>query len=283
MVIYRDKMNTLDLEVKDYSFESFELGDNIDHTARLFEFKNISDVSPAQKKDHQRLIQSERSDAKKNHFQIAPMVLEHRGLIAQEERERETRILAEVESRLEAIKESAYSEGKQVGIEHGKNQVLEEMKHEVEQKLTHLSDMISRVLETENEIIEKSKKDTYKVIKNLTKWVVLRELKEDDDYLNRLLEKLVLEINTKSNLLIKVGQGSFDKMPDVLEHVQNTLGKFKNTRIEIDYSLDNRGLILESDNGIINASIKEQFKSINRLFESLGVEQDDEHNEDSNE
>lgn len=283
MAVYKDKMNTIEFEVKDYSFESFEFSDKIDSVARAFEFQDITKISKKDIEKHQKTIKFERNAAKANHFEIAPMVLEHRGLVDQENREREAQIEQEVAKRLEQVKEAAYIEGQKLGQEQGREEVLEQMRHEVEQKIAHLSEMVSRVLETESELIEKSKKDTYNVVKNLTKWVVLRELKEDDDYLKRLLEKLVLEINTKANLLIKVGQGSFDKMPDVLEHVQNSLGKFKNVRVEIDYDLDNRGLILESDNGIINASMKEQFKSINKLFETLGVESENEALEDINE
>lgn len=283
MAVYKDKMNTIEFEVKDYSFESFEFSDKIDSVARAFEFQDITKISQKDIDNHQKTIKFERSAAKASHFEIAPMVLEHRGLIDQENREREAQIEQEVARRLEKVKEDAYLEGQKLGQEQGREEVLEQMRHEVEQKIAHLSEMVSRVLETESQLMEKSRKDTYNVVKNLTKWVVLRELKEDDDYLKRLLEKLVLEINTKANLLIKVGQGSFDKMPDVLEHVQNSLGKFKNVRVEIDYDLDNRGLILESDNGIINASMKEQFKSINKLFETLGVDSENESLEDINE
>lgn len=283
MTVYKDKMNTIEFEVKDYSFESFEFSDKIDSIARNFEFQDITSVTKKSLDQHQKTIKLERSVAKANHFEIAPMVLEHRGLIDQEKREREDLIEQEVSRRIEEIKQAAFLEGKKLGQEQGREEVIEQMRHEVEQKISHLSEMVSQVLETQSDLMEKSKKDTYNVVKNLTKWIVLRELKEDDDYLKRLLEKLILEINTKSNLLIKVGQGSFNKMPDVLEHVQNTLGKFKNVRVEIDYDLDNRGLILESDNGIINASMKEQFKSINKLFETLGVDIEDDSIEEINE
>ncbi|MCK6596009.1 MAG: flagellar assembly protein FliH, partial [Bacteriovoracaceae bacterium] len=109
-------------------------------------------------------------------------------------------------------------------------------------------------------------------IKNLTKWITLKELDNDGKYLERLMEKLLLEIQTRSNLLIQVNMNDFQKMPEVLEVVQARLGEIKNVRIEIDPAIETRGLIVESDNGIINATLEEQFKGLDKLFEQVLVE-----------
>jgi flagellar assembly protein FliH len=58
-------------------------------------------------------------------------------------------------------------------------------------------------------------------------------------------------------------------MPEILEHVQGRLGEMKNVRIEIDSSVTTRGIIVESENGIINATMEEQFKSLDKLFEDV--------------
>jgi flagellar assembly protein FliH len=61
-------------------------------------------------------------------------------------------------------------------------------------------------------------------------------------------------------------------MPDVLAHIQGRLGELKNVRIEIDSAIATRGMIIESDNGIINATMEEQFKSLDNLFEDVLID-----------
>ena len=109
-------------------------------------------------------------------------------------------------------------------------------------------------------------------MKNLTKWITLKELENDGKYLERLMEKLLLEIQSRSNLLIQVNMNDFQKMPEVLEVVQSKLGELKNVRVEVDPAILTRGIILESDNGIINATMEEQFKSLDKLFEEVLID-----------
>lgn len=283
MSIYKDKMGTLEYKVSDYQFQAFEKNVESVNGAKDFEFIDFDKDSPLKKTEHQKIIKAERGAAAENHFEIAPIVQEHRGIVEQENKEREQRIQEEVERRIAATKEEAYQEGFNEGAEQGRKEVIEQTKHEVEDKLSLLTDMINRVLNAEQDMIERYKREIFTLTRSLTKWVILRELKDDNDYLRRLLDKLILEINSKSNLLIKVGKAHFENMPEVLEQVEASLGKLKNIRLEVDDELDNKGLIVESDNGIINASLKQQFKGISHLFESLGVSTEDEQQDGENE
>jgi flagellar assembly protein FliH len=129
--------------------------------------------------------------------------------------------------------------------------------------------MVTAVLHTHDEILSKQKTEMYQLLRNLSKWIVLRELQEDGKYIERLLEKLLVEMQVRSNLLIQVNTDDFASMPEVLEHVQGRLGEMKNVRIEIDSSVKSRGIIIESENGIINATMEEQFKSLDKLFEDV--------------
>lgn len=275
MTIYKDRESHIDYDVSDYVFEPLE-GENAEsqgQAARTFEFREISSTK-FQPKDHQKIIKKERTHATKNNFKIAPIVLEHRGLLAQEQEERELRVRDEVERRLMALKERAYEEGYQKGQEQGRQEVYEQTKQEVEEKLDAVQQMVNQILSTQQDMLEQYKIEIYQVVKNLTKWVTLKELEGDGTYLERLLEKLILEINMKSNLLIKVGANNFKRMPEVFDIVQGRIGQLQNVRLEVDSELDDLGLIVESENGIINASFAQQVEAIEKLFESLGVVDD---------
>lgn len=272
MTVYRDKMNSISFDVSDYVFEplSFSSSDSEAHSATNYQFKEI-EKGKFERERHETLIKKERVAAKENNFRIAPIVQEHRGLLKQEQTERELQINDEVERRLNVYKEEAYQAGLQQGIAQGRDEIFMQTKEEVERKLEMVSEMTNNILSHQSEILETYKKEIYGVVKNLSKWVILRELSDDGQYLERLLEKLILDINSKSNLLIKVGADNVQRMDSIFDVVQGKVGQFQNVRLVVDDNLDQFGLVVESDNGILNAEFKEQMIALDQLFESLGL------------
>ncbi len=265
--------NKNNFEVHEYSFQAFHQAPDNAHEIRTFEFKPIiTGQDIVRNPDFQKSIKIERSHAKDSQFKVNPIVEKHRGFKDQEEAEYEARVQSEVEKRVQRIQEDAYRAGFEQGVEEGREEVFTQTRREVEEKLEDFSAMITDVLQTHEMIFSKQQKEMYRLIRNLSKWITLKELENDGKYLERLLEKLLLEIQTRNNLLIQVNINDFQRMPEVLEVVQSRLGEMKNVRIEVDPAIETRGLIVESDNGIINATLEEQFKSLDKLFEQVLVE-----------
>lgn len=259
--------------VTEYTFASFTDSDVAADIVTTFEFKPLFNKAQTfGREDFQKTIKIERNNAHKSQFKISSVVEEHRGLKDQAEAEYEARVREEVELRVNKIQEEAFQAGFNEGINQGREEIFNEMRNVVDQKLDNFSQMITDVLKTQEDILELQKKEIYEMLKNLTKWVILRELKDDGSYVERLFEKLLVEIQARSNLLILVNEVNFKDMPEILKHVESRLGQLKNVRVEVDSSVSSQGLILESDNGIINGTMEEQFRSLDKLFEDLIVE-----------
>ena len=107
------------------------------------------------------------------------------------------------------------------------------------------------------------------MVQNLTKWIVLKEV-DEKYYLSRLLEKLIYEINSKANLVIRVNESSFGHMPEVIKILERKLGVLANIRIEVDPELEGHGIILESENAVVDGSLEAQMKSLDKLFANVG-------------
>ena len=259
--------------VEDYKFKSFsDEGVEADKVT-LFEFKPLSSLNQAfAKSEFQQIIKEERTHAKNNQFKVNPIVEKYRGLKDQEEQEYQDAVEKEVVRRIGEIQDEAFKVGFEEGLNQGREEIFNEMRNVVDQKLDNFSQMVTEVLKTQEDILTLQKKGIYHLLKNLTKWIIIRELKEDGKYVERLLEKLLLEIQARSNLLIQINSNDFKEMPEILEHVQSRLGELKNVRVEIDSSITTSGMIVESDNGIINATMEEQFRSLDKLFEDVLVE-----------
>lgn len=274
------KLGDSEVEVEDYVFAQFNHSTESGNV-KNYQFADLKNATPERKQEHEKIIKMERNLAYEKQFKIAPVVEEFRGMSAQAAKEREQRIAEEVSKRVALIKDEAYQEGLAQGQEQGRAEVLEQMSFEVEEKLSYFTEMVHEVLALKSQIAENQKKEIFMMIKNLVKWILLREISADQDYIARLLEKLIIEMGSKEHLLIHVNEAHFEKMPEVLEVVQKKLGALTNVRVEVDYSMESPGLVLESQNGIINASLDQQFHNLEKLFEVVGVAVSNNEGEDN--
>lgn len=267
----KEKYDMNDQAIQEYTFMNFMDSPETNGKIEEYGFSGIEDAVIVDQEEKSELIRDERDFAKAKNFTISPITREYRGIDEQIEHDKELRIKSEVDRRLIKLHEEATFKGYNEGIEKGKQDIYEQTRNSSEEKIALLTNMISDVLQTRENLMEKQRLDIYETIRNLTKWVLLRELKEDGEYITRLLEKLILEIHTKSDLVIHIDQKNFENMPDVLETLKGKLGELSNVRVEIDYDIEGPGIILDSRNGIINGSLKEQFHSIDELFSNLDL------------
>ncbi len=262
--------------VSEYEFQPLHSSSGkSDGTISEFDFQPLSKNQVMDIQEHEKVIKIERTNADRSHFKISPVVREHRGINRQEELERQRLIQEEVERQLVKVQQTAYQEGLEKGMQDGREEVFGQLRAEVDAKVEQLQEMINVTLQSQAELLQNEKMAVYRTIKNLTKWIILRELKDDGEYVLRLLEKLISELQVKSNILVQIDPKSFSEMPDVLDLLKERMESIDKVRVECDYDIEGPGIVLESDNGIINGSLKEQFRSLAKLFENVGLNDDE--------
>lgn len=216
-------------------------------------------------------IRSERQAALETSFQILGEVQEHRGLRKQAQEDYEQAVAQAVEAEIARIKEEAYRDGMDQGLQDGKEQAYSEAKKELDERLSAFADELEQMQVQINNILLESQEEAYSIIKNLSKWIVLKEV-DEKYYLSRLLEKLVHEVNRKNNLVLHVNEKAFGYMPEIIKLVERKVGKLSNTRIEVDLDQTENGIVLETENCIIDGSLEAQFQAIDELFKSVGLD-----------
>lgn len=256
-------------EIKPFKFSDLESDHVVSHGQfQSFEFKTLTGESVTSVKASDAEIRSERSFAQKNNFKIDDIVRDYRGLSKQEQTDLEKKIQDEVKRRLEASYEDAYREGLEKGKEEGKALAMAEFTESLAQKVEDFGQVIGQVHTQTVKLAEDSRQEIYNFVKRFTKWIVLKEINEKV-YLEGLLEKLILELNARKNLIVKVGKANFSQMPDVIQAVESKLGQLSNVRVEIVPEVNYPGIILESENGLIDGSLEGVFRNMDKIFEQI--------------
>ena len=230
-----------------------------------FSFKTLTGESVNNKGASEAEIRSERNFAAKNDFKIDEMVKDYRGLSRQEQNDLEKKIQAEVTKRVEAAYQKAYAEGLAKGEAKGREEALARHTEELSTNVDSFVNLVNAIQDQSAHYMDQHKTEVYEFVKRFTKWIVMKEINEKV-YLEQLLEKLILELNSRKNLIIKVGRAQFEAMPEVMKTVEGRLGQLQNTRIEIVPELRHPGIILESENGLIDGSLEGVFANIDRVF-----------------
>lgn len=231
-----------------------------------FEFGSMDDIEFLKNSLSDLQLREERQFETGAGFTIDPEVRARRGHNKQEDEDYELKVQAEVEKRIAELRVTAEEEGYKNGQEQGFASAQDQAQKEFEVQIDQLTKTVENLQTDCSKIFESNKNESYRIIKNLTKWIVLKEV-DEKYYLTRLLEKLVYEINAKANLTVRVNEESFGYMPEIIKLVERKLGKLSNIRVESDLALKGNGIILESENSIVDGSLESQLKSIDKLFE----------------
>lgn len=264
-----DKKSSL-MQVSDYEFKAFDK--KVDPTVVVnYQFNDFSKEVKEKKIELKQKSMQEMTQAVKSGFFISPLVKQYRGHNQAERDEKDLIIKEEVERRVTILRKKVEEEAYKEGLERGKQEVFQELMKATEEKLVDLNEMINGLMTQQADLMIKNRDLIYKMVKNLVKWMTLKEISNDKDYTQRLLEKLIQEIESKTGLLLLVNPKDFEKMPEILEKIKSKYEGVDNIRVEIDPQIQEHGIILESENGILNATIEEQFLSLNKLFEAVGI------------
>lgn len=264
-------------EIKPFQFNDLESNHVVQKGQfQTFDFKTLNGESVSSTKASDEEIRSERKFAQKNNFKIDDIVRDYRGLSRQEQNDLEHRIQEEVKRRLEALHQEAYEEGLERGREEGKEAALAEFQDALAQKVEEFEQVINQVKAQSDRILSDNRSEVYEFIKRFTKWIVLKEI-DEKVYLEGLLEKLILELNARKNIIVKVGRANFAQMPEVIQKVEAKIGQLTNVRIEIVPEINHPGVILESENGLIDGSLEGVFQNIDKIFEQINPERVNKH------
>jgi len=250
-------------KINSYKFKSFAI-DEI--PSNVFNLKPL-DENDIIKKSKKITIQEK--TAKQRGLEIFPFIREQKERKQILENLEEEKYQKEISNRLKIIEKDAIKKGHEEGLKIAKEEITKEFQVEVEKKIEAINEMVRNALSLRQQIYDTQKDQILFLIKSLTKWIILRELKEDGKYIERLLEKLFLEIQTQQNFVVQVNQKDFEKMPEIMKILEQKLGEFKNSRVVIDFELPENGVIIDSENGIIKSTLNGQFTVLDEIFGNI--------------
>lgn len=265
MTIKKQDSNLFD--IKEYQFDSFQAASS---GIEEFSFEEIDEnfVKKREKNNNNINPQREFSDANKSGFEVEEVVSKFR----RHDDYKKQRIESEVNEKIQLIKEQykeeAFDEGYKRGHEIAKEEHDERMNRVFHSFQKNLTEFFSQIENEKETILNEYKIGILKSMGSITKWMILKE-SEYDTYTERLLVRLLKEMDNFKNLSISFDQANYDKYRTILEKVSESVPELKDYKVKADLNLRHNGIKVENDKSILEFSVEKQMEKIDSLFQKI--------------
>ena len=167
-------------------------------------------------------------------------------------------LVSRAQEESENIKKSAFEEGYRLGLE------------KAEQDVANLKIELKKFMNAKQDVFEYIAPDILEISVNIAKTIIKKEIDLDPQVLiNTIVDilKTLSKNEPKINIKVKPQYAQFIK--DTIENITYQYGIDSKINIIADPSIEEGGCILQTNNGIVDASIDTQIEIIKKTLEGI--------------
>lgn len=185
--------------------------------------------------------------------------------------EEEKRVFQEaVDKKVSEIKEQARKEGFEKGvaegIQKGRIEGIEQIRKDSVELIARFEGLVGELEQAREKIIALNENFMIRLIQQIARMVLLKDLEIDRNYIGRLVKELVSRVGLKEFITIQIHPKDEEIIKTLGQSMAKSLGELKNVSFETNDAVDGGGCILTSDWTKIDASISQQLKAISEAL-----------------
>ena len=203
------------------------------------------------------------------HFALFPESKKLLGIDRAERTHVEGLIRAEVEAQVEALRAQAYQEAYEKGLVEGHEKARVDFAAEMTPVYESFQNWLKQCDEIKHEFYVANEKAMIQMLMQAGRYVILRELKTDTDYIKRLCSEVIDKVGAKDYVRIQLNSEDFARMEEIRDFLKVEFPDLKNMQFEVTDSLPLGGCKVETDLSRINASVETQLQSVRTTLENL--------------
>jgi flagellar assembly protein FliH len=241
-------------------------------TIRNYEYTNLSKSAPAAPAIHSyqepkfevdtnsKLVDVIHKQA--DSFKLDRNVVEQLGIEDREKKEQEDRLRKELERRWEKAAEQAEVTGYTRGLEEGKAEAFKAELPRVRERIEKLDQILREFDSFRASIFAANESFLMDLIAEVAGMIVLKTVTVDPDYVRRLVTTLLHQLSTKEDIKIFLSQADFANVDALRAALDKEFGKLNNTVIEVSSEIPVGGCKIETNFGVVDASIAAQLENV---------------------
>ena len=204
----------------------------------------------------------------RGHFRVDKIISEYVGIDELEKQSREKEIAESSIKLAQEIQEKAYEEAYNLGLQEGKDCAYEDEKSRINSELEHIRALIEEIKKIKIDLLKENEKQIVRLCFYIAKRLLMKEVENNENYIQSVIEKTLDIAQTKEELIIRLAAEDKLWIDQNKETIFKELNLDKNTKIEEDSKISRGGVIIETNHGIIDATIEQRLEKLEEIIKT---------------
>lgn len=166
----------------------------------------------------------------------------------------------------EKIIKSAKKEGFELGYSEGKENAENKLNQQYQSILNQANDILRETYEIKDQIVEESEPIIIELGLKIAEKVIKKELASDEEIIKFITLEALKNIKEFEKILIYVNPNDFTYLNSVREELCKNLNAQVDLQIYPDRSIDDKGCIIKTTSGALDARIDTQLEQLRQLL-----------------
>ena len=168
-------------------------------------------------------------------------------------------LVSRAQEESENIKQSAYEEGYRIGL----NKAAEDV--------ARLQTELSHFMNAKRDVFEYIAPDILEISVDIAKKIIKKELALDPQIIiNTIIDVLKTVSKSEPKIILRINPQTVQFVKDTIPDITYQYGIESKINIISDPSVDEGGCVLQTNNGIVDASVDTQLEIIKKAFSGMG-------------
>jgi len=195
-------------------------------------------------------------------FSLSPLLRDPLAVEEEERRVIDKKVREHVARLAEEAKAKSIAVGYREGLKKGHEEAFARFKEAGADRLERFTQVVEAVESAKEQIYLANERFLIELVYKISRMLLLKELKADREYVQRLARELIERVGVRENITIHISENDAETAGMLKEGLEKSLGTLKNLNIQISNQVEFGGCIVETEWNAIDASVDRQLEGI---------------------
>ncbi len=196
-----------------------------------------------------------KTNVKDARFSLNSLLREPLSVDQEEARVIEERVQGRVRAVAEEAKQAAAAVGYRDGLAKGHEEAFLKFQQDAKDRLAMFDLLLKESEQAKQDIFKANERFLVELVYRIAKMVLLRELKTDRGYIQRLAEEVIERLGVRENIKLRINPRDAETIGSLKEDLEKSLGALQNLSVEISNQVPAGGCHVETQFNAIEANI----------------------------
>lgn len=209
----------------------------------------------------------------KNHesrgdFRVDKIVSEFVGIDQIEKEEQQREVANEAIKLSKDVQETAYKEAYDLGLKEGKEHAFNEEKERIASEMENIKVLISEIKEIKTSLMKENEKEIVNLCFYMAKRLLMKEVETDEAFVKNLIKKTLEMAQSDEEVTIRLSESDKKWIDQYEDEIFKDLNLGQDTRFEEDKSINPGGVVIETNHGVIDATVEQRLEKLETIIKS---------------